>query len=275
MRKIAGLTVISFVLMLLLPSISTAQKSERIKKAKAALETSDNQEIIKQYDLVLKEKLSVKEKEEAYRARGFAKYNTSDYQGASADFSKLIKLEPDNAFNYYKRGDALLLMKSYDKAIIDLSKAVELKGNTTPSSYYAKLGLAYYRNKNYKRAHLNFSKAIEKSPNHTGMFYYRGLAKYKMSNYKGAIKDYNKALQLSPGFDKALFKRGLAKIKAKDFSSAMKDYDRAIKANPNNADAYYNRGLAKKLMKQPHCEDWKKATELGSTAARDRMKECE
>ena len=64
-------------------------------------------------------------------------------------------------------------------------------------------------------------------------------------------------------------------IKAKDFSSAMKDYDRAIKANPNNADAYYNRGLAKKLMKQPHCEDWKKATELGSTAARDRMKECE
>ena len=132
----------------------------------------------------------------------------------------------------------------------------------------------YYDSENYKLAHLNFSKAIERSPKHTAMYYYRGLAKYKMTNYKGAIKDYNKALQLSPGFDKALFKRGLAKIKAKDYASAMKDYDQAIKQNPQNGDAYFNRGLAKKLMKKPHCDDWKKAADLGNVNAASNIEKC-
>ena len=35
-------------------------------------------------------------------------------------------------------------MKQYDKAVIDLSKAIELKGESVPASYFSKLGLAYY-----------------------------------------------------------------------------------------------------------------------------------
>ena len=49
-----------------------------------------------------------------------------DYQGAFADYSKAIQLDPQVAGNYYNFGVAKMQLKDYQGAIADFSKAIQL-----------------------------------------------------------------------------------------------------------------------------------------------------
>src|SRR5215467_12809874 len=83
-----------------------------------------------------------------------------DSPGAVADYTKAIKLNPNNAEAYYNRGVARLIQGDKTGAIIDCTEAIKLDPT------YAK---AYHR---------------------------RGDARAAQSDKTGAIKDYQKAADL-------------------------------------------------------------------------------
>ena len=65
---------------------------------------------------------------------------------ALADFSKAIKLNPNNAKAYNNRGNVYSNNKKYDLAIADFSKAIELNPNN-PQAYYNRGVVEFYSGK--------------------------------------------------------------------------------------------------------------------------------
>jgi len=76
---------------------------------------------------------------EDYNNSGVGKFESGDYKGAIADYSKAIELNPNFAA-YHNRGTAKHSLKDYKGAIADYSKAIEL--NPKLAEAYAARGLA-------------------------------------------------------------------------------------------------------------------------------------
>jgi tetratricopeptide (TPR) repeat protein len=115
--------------------------------------------------------------------RGVAKRRKGDYDGAIADCSKAIELDPKYAFAYNSRGAAKDHKGDYDGAIAD------------------------------------FSKAIEFDPKYANAYNNRGDAEDHKGDYDGAIADYGKAIELDPKFAIAYYNRGIAKERKGDFDN--------------------------------------------------------
>jgi tetratricopeptide (TPR) repeat protein len=79
---------------------------------------------------------------EKYSERGDKCFNENNFDGAIADFTEVIKLEPDNPFAYSKRGMSYIQKKDLDLAIADFTMAIQLEPNKF-GDFYVDRGCAY------------------------------------------------------------------------------------------------------------------------------------
>jgi len=93
---------------------------------------------------------------------GIAAYNSGDLDTAIADFTKAIKLKPDDAKAYNNRGLAYDEKGLYDQAIADYTEAIKLKQDVAVA--YNNRGLAYSGTMLYDQAVADYTKAIELKP---------------------------------------------------------------------------------------------------------------
>ncbi len=105
---------------------------------------------------------------DAFADRGHAKQAKGDNVGAIADYSRLIELEPKSAFACTWRGDARLAKDDLDGAMADYNHAIELD----PKNQYAfnNRGTAQYLRRNWTDAMADFCQVCEliaKQPNLT------------------------------------------------------------------------------------------------------------
>ena len=101
---------------------------------------------------------------DTYSRRGYAKAELGDYRGAIADYTEVIRLQPDVASAHYNRGLAKGKLGQHFAAIVDFDTAIRLKPDLVEA----------YNN--------------------------RGLAKDKLGQYTAAITDYNTAIRLESNF---------------------------------------------------------------------------
>jgi tetratricopeptide (TPR) repeat protein len=141
------------------------------------------------------------------------------------------------------------------------------------SDYYKSAG-SYVNSKLYEKAILDFTKAIELKPDYADAYAERGLYKTELNDNKGAILDFTKAIELKPNNPYTYSFRGRCKLRLKDYKGALPDYTKAIDLKPNYALAYYARGLIKQLLgeKDSGCLDFLKAGELGDEDAYQAIK---
>ena len=85
------------------------------------------------------------------------------YEEAIVDYTKAVKLNPNDGTAYSNRGVAKADIEDYDGAIADLSKAVELKPDSA-TAYYER-GRVYQKTGQQKKAEVDFKKAKELNPN--------------------------------------------------------------------------------------------------------------
>jgi len=57
--------------------------------------------------------------------RGYAKSFAGDYEGAQADFTEAIKIDPHYAIAYNSRGEIRLRLKNYQAAIEDFDLVIQ------------------------------------------------------------------------------------------------------------------------------------------------------
>lgn len=121
---------------------------------------------------------------------GLKRAQVGDLQNAIKLFDQSLALKDDYPVRQ-SRGTAHSLLKEYEAAIDDFTKAVQL-------------------NPKAKRSYLG-----------------RGIARKKLTDYDGALADFNDALKLDPRFADALYNRGLLHELLSQRDKACADYKAA------------------------------------------------
>jgi tetratricopeptide (TPR) repeat protein len=179
-----------------------------------------------------------------------------------------------SALAFYNNGQFYLLNGNYDGAIAEFSKTMELEpqwpfssppvGLLSPrggSSHEIWLGLpprqmraeAYYNKGDYAKAMLDFDETLKTAPFSSAavfVYYYRGLCRM---NDKEAIADLTLALKIDPKFGAAYKERGFrsymamraksGKVPDQVKADALSDLTKAIELRPKDAAAYERRAM--------------------------------
>jgi len=179
----------------------------------------------------------------AYRDRGTARQSKGDLDGAIKDYSQALAIDPQMAAAYESRGNAKAAKNDPDGAIADYTQAVHF--DPTLATAYDSRGNAKTAKEDLEGAIADYTQAITLDPHLASAYNDRGFARQANGNLDGAISDYTQALALKPKTAIAYYNRGLARQSQGNLEAAIVDYDQALACDPNIAGAYFNRGNAK------------------------------
>jgi len=126
---------------------------------------------------------------------GNARVARGDYQGAIAEFSNAIEIDPKNPVVYAARGNAKTNLGELDDAIADFSKAIEIDpARRVP---YINRGVAKIDKGDMDGAIADYSKAIELDPKNVTAYRNRGCARQQQGDIDGSRSDFQQSLQLA------------------------------------------------------------------------------
>ena len=174
--------------------------------------------------------------------RGAAYLEKKSYDLAMADFKRAIELSPQGPFAYWLLGDVFYNKKDFNSAISSYRRAIEL--GLKEDEAYKDLGDAYQAIGDINQAIESFSKAIDIDPEYREALISRAFLYTLNNEFDKAIKDYGKVIELNPEIGYTYVSRGYAFYRKGDLEKAFYDYGKAIELKPDNAQAYFFRGLA-------------------------------
>ena len=165
-----------------------------------------------------------------YNTRAIIKENSGDINGALADYSYAISLNPSYDKAYQNRATLYVKTKQYSSATNDCNKLVSIK----PSyESYLTCGNIKLDSNLYSNAITNFTKAIT--------FVEKERAAFAKKVAEGSAFG---TMNMSE-FEGAYYGRGLAYYYIKNYDKAYSYFSMAIKCSPFNPDAYYYIGIIK------------------------------
>ncbi|MBD2130419.1 DnaJ domain-containing protein [Microcoleus sp. FACHB-1] len=129
--------------------------------------------------------------------------------------------------DYYVRAVAKALEKDYQGAVADYTEAIELNPHFVEA--YIKRGATLYKMGDARGALKDCSQALRINPNSSGAYYYQGRARYKLGYTQAAIEAYTQAIAKEPDFAQAYYHRGLANNDLKELANAAEDLKKAAK----------------------------------------------
>jgi tetratricopeptide (TPR) repeat protein len=175
-------------------------------------------------------------------------FGLKDPQATFADYARLEKLAPKDAWIYDHRGTTLHHLGEDRKAVEEFTKAIALGGGNDLAWCYQRLSLSYNDIKEYKKALDSSSKAIKIDAKNDMFYNNRATIYWELKDYSKAIADLSKAIELNPGMWKdgtcnSYGNRGnLYHITGKH-EKAVADFTSAIKLMPNRAQFYASRAV--------------------------------
>jgi serine/threonine protein kinase len=184
----------------------------------------------------------------AYSQRGSARYKSGDWAGAVEDFTQAIQLTGD-ARAYVNRGIARYRLGDYEGAVADYTHALHLNPNWAVA-YYNR-GNAYRQLEQNQKAIEDYSRALELNPEEVRAYFNRGVVRGHLGDAQGAVADFSEVIQRDPQDVEAYFNRGVARAQLLDFQGAIEDYTQALQRDPAHSKAYYHRGLARQALGDP------------------------
>ena len=128
---------------------------------------------------------------------GNLKLRNKDINGAIADFSRAISINPSNGGYYLTRAGAKGKSHDYIGAIADYTAAIERMPEDKDSIYIFRADMKE-KNGDFDGAIADYTQAIEISPKDADTYRRRGLAKQKKGDAQGAAADLARAKQLAP-----------------------------------------------------------------------------
>jgi tetratricopeptide (TPR) repeat protein len=176
----------------------------------------------------------------AYSNRGLAYNEKGLYDQAIADHTVALRINPNLAMAYNNRGNSYASKGMYDQAIADYTAALRHDPNLAMA--HNNRGVAYKNKGMLDRAIEDYTAALRINPNNAEAYNNRGNAYTNEGMYDQAIADFNASLRINPHNDGTYINRGIAYYRKNDQDRAIADYTTALQINPNDADAYYLRG---------------------------------
>ncbi|MGD9502463.1 MAG: tetratricopeptide repeat protein [Methyloceanibacter sp.] len=130
-----------------------------------------------------------------YRAFGRAHGDKPDLEGALADYTEAVRLDPQSFIPYALRSEVYRDKGELESEIKDLDRAIALNPR---ADFYDQRGNALRRLGNLDRALEDLNHAIELDQSYFGTYWNRGLAYQAKGDRERAAEDYKKALTLKP-----------------------------------------------------------------------------
>lgn len=152
-------------------------------------------------------------------------------------------LNDDDEVAYFKRALTRSELDEPEGAIADYTRVIQI--NPTHDVAYNNRGLMRYEMGNKEGAIADFNRAILVNPSNSIAYCNRGVVRSEMGNLMGAVEDFSDAVQVSPSCDPAFFQRGLARTQMGNKMGAVEDFSEVIRLNDQDASAFYYRGLAR------------------------------
>jgi tetratricopeptide (TPR) repeat protein len=197
-----------------------------------------------------------------YFLRGDIYFHRSDWDHALSDYDKAIKLNSHYAYALCHRASAYHYQKRDSDALEDLAKAIDADPDFDPP--YRTRGMLYNDQKKYDLALKDFDQALKLDKNDSETLLGRGDAYSALTQYKEALSDFDQVIKITPDGPAAYGNRAIVLIHQKKFEYAILDLDKAIQLKPNYFAAFANRGLAYVDLKQytRALQDYARALEL-------------
>jgi tetratricopeptide (TPR) repeat protein len=185
----------------------------------------------------------------AYMRRGFAyDFLNRDLGKAIADYSEAIRLDPQLAEAYGRRGLAHARRGEDEQAIADLDTALRLDAEVLkPDTYqvFRSRGLAHFHRRELDAAVADHTEEIRRTPYYADGYLHRARAHLAKGELAAAIADFSEAIRVEPFRPEGYIERGSIYLAQGDAERALADFDELIRRHPNAkpaAPAYRKRG---------------------------------
>ena len=213
---------------------------------------------------------------DAYTARADARLD-DDAAGAFDDYTQALRIDSKNINAYSGRSFSKEQRFDYGGALQDLDQAIQLESDN--SDFYLRRSKIRTVQEDYRGAIADATQAIRLVPESDASYATRCYSRARgLNDFKGALADCDKAIQLEGksiiGFSSRCYVRANLGDK-----KAIEDCDRALtlELDPESSDIYENRGLAHAALgnKKAALADLQKAAEIfkqrGDTASQQRV----
>jgi tetratricopeptide (TPR) repeat protein len=158
-----------------------------------------------------------------------------DLAGKFAAYSEALRIHPEFAEAYARRGGAHLANGDLAACLANCEMALRLNANLAEAHHVR--GMALARQQQYAEAIASYSAALRIDMRNTRLYVNRGAARANSGDLDGAIEDYSAALDLNPHLAEAYFNRSLAYSLRDNFEAAIQDYAQAMALNLNTRQA--------------------------------------
>ncbi|CAN5238333.1 hypothetical protein BH09BAC1_BH09BAC1_16720 [soil metagenome] len=178
----------------------------------------------------------------AHNLQGLLQLGDGNYTAASASFEAAIKIDENYAEAYLNRGRVQNLLGNPNSALVDMNYAIALDTNFALA--YLSRAMVYKSMGNVGAAISDYDKVIARYPDFADAYFSRGFARKMQGDFGGAIRDYDRSILLNPNDPSTYNNRGILRVLADDYAGAAKDFRTAISLQPEYAAAYHNLGMS-------------------------------
>ncbi len=160
----------------------------------------------------------------------------------SPEFKNRIAIKYEFKLKLIGKAKLEIEKRSYDIAIKDCNKAIELDNTYIDAYYY--IGIANNEKEDYNTAIKYFKKSIDLKSNYAKSWNYMGFSYAKLGQFDKAIDSYKKAVGFEPIYALAHYNLANAYKLEKQLDNAIESYKKATEIEPNYALAWFFMGYA-------------------------------
>jgi tetratricopeptide (TPR) repeat protein len=191
---------------------------------------------------------------DAYYRRGMSYISLGvqeNYDKFSADLAKSLELKPDFLLSYKARAAVNASIGKLDFAIADYSQVIRREPEKAQT--YVDRGKAYFNQAtpaSYKLAIADMTQACRLEPKNMSAFGLRGQAHAMLGNKTAALADCDTVASLSPSGLEALASRGTVLLNLKEYAEAAAMFEKTAALAPNYGKSHLFAGIAYALLQQ-------------------------
>ncbi len=190
-----------------------------------------------------------------------------DYSSALDNMNRAINIE-EKDYYFNERAGIYRKQKNFNKSLSDYK--ICLKINNESSLYYNNIASLYKSIGILDSSIYFYNKSITLDEKNKLSFNNRGEVFLEKGDIDNAKKDFVKSLEIDSNYVLALNNLSICYYSSNDLDKTIQLLNQCIKIQPDFVTALINRGIYYQTVRDETkaCEDWKKASKLGSELAK-------
>jgi tetratricopeptide (TPR) repeat protein len=150
-----------------------------------------------------------------------------------------MMVQAQSAKQYFKAGEEYAKKLSFEEAIDQFSKAIELDPDYEKA--FVQRGIAYTKIRDYEKAAEDFDRAIVFNEKDEELYYFAGTAYHLQGKNEVALGKLNRAVDMKNNFLEAYQVRSVVLIELERYQEALEDCQKCLKIKEDEQ-GYFNLG---------------------------------